>query len=444
MKLDEKLLQLAQAFENTTLSRKDAVNKFGTEAQKRIIEKNGRFKDKAQEAPFLKTLNQLFDSVDYVKVGRRKDYKLGNARQKIAKREDKRENNGGQESDYTKYLDALVLMAMHNGVFHNSVATLSNWVINFGLANHTFYALKNNLSSDNPTLDANTLREGLLKDRLINTAKINTAEINQLIQDFQAKERKLDAVLKKMKKDNLINYYEVPMVKIKYPVEIDDDGNKTVIKPESAPYVTEIDTKAEKSITEKQAELREKYKLTQFNVFTVELLTEDEVEELEKDPDFKEDNLSYRVYQYHQDLMDFYMNDVIVTDTQGNESHLPIEYFWFSHAITVKATKTRIKNYIKKNRPEFYEEFINDSELFFSEAKDYYLECRRKELVQKAYRKAEKEKAKIEERNKNSFGMWDIKSRKAMAYWSGQFEERVCAIDDKFPPDLEQGIKYLR
>ena len=95
--MNQEILQLAKAFENTTLSRRDAVNKFGTEGQKRHFEKHNKFKNKKVEDALIKTLNQLFESVESVKVKgvRAKQYKLGAAREEIATREDGRKNNGG-------------------------------------------------------------------------------------------------------------------------------------------------------------------------------------------------------------------------------------------------------------------------------------------------------------------------------------------------------------
>ena len=432
----------AYVLQGQTLSKPEALWYFGSEGEIRNFFKGKQNAFSGNTAKtFKKTLEQYFESVDdTVKVGRGKGYKLGVARDKVAERTDDRINNGGSELDYTKYLDAVVLMALDNDVFSENDATLSKWVWNFGLANHAFYSLKNNLISKNPNADAHQLRVQLKEDNLINTAT-NTAEIEHFIQDFQEKERKLDVVLKKMKKDNLINYYEVPKVKIKYPVAIDKDGNKTIVKPESAPFVTQIDTEAEKSITEKQRVLREKYHLTPYHVFSFTRKTEKQMEELMKQEDFTKDDISYRLNQYDEELNYFYENEVIVTDTQGKKTQLPIEFFWFSHAISVKATKTRIKNYIKKNRPEFYEAYITDSEMFFGEVKDYYLETRRKELVRKAYKKAEKEREKIMEKNKTSFGKLDSESLRLLSYWDGKYQDNICAIDDRFPPDLKQGMK---
>lgn len=95
----EELLLLARQFENTVLTRQEAVGIFGTEGQKNHFEKLGRFRDKEKEKPFLKTLNQLFESVSYVKNGNRKDYKLGFAREEVIKRLDKRIHNGSIKAE---------------------------------------------------------------------------------------------------------------------------------------------------------------------------------------------------------------------------------------------------------------------------------------------------------------------------------------------------------
>lgn len=95
----EELLLLARQFENTVLTRQEAVGIFGTEGQKNHFEKLGGFKDKEKEKPFLKTLDQLFESVSYVKNGNRKDYKLGFAREEVIKRLDKRIHNGSIKAE---------------------------------------------------------------------------------------------------------------------------------------------------------------------------------------------------------------------------------------------------------------------------------------------------------------------------------------------------------
>ena len=84
----------------TIMTKKEAVEKFGSEDCKRHFAKYGKFTNKDLENALIKTLEQHFESVAKVKQGRAFAYELGEERTEIAEREDNRKFNGGQNKTY--------------------------------------------------------------------------------------------------------------------------------------------------------------------------------------------------------------------------------------------------------------------------------------------------------------------------------------------------------
>ena len=414
------MIELAKAFENTTLSRKDATMKFGSEGTIAHFTKNKGFKETRHEEPLIKNLNQLFKSVQKVKRSNRVYYELGEARMEPAPRTDKRINNSGNELSYTKYLDAIVLMALDNNMFKgNYETTLNNWVYLFGLVNKAFFILKTAPQSK----EALEIRAELRALETVTNSSLSH-ELGDFMTDYDDKKRILDNTLTKLSKNNLIKYYEVPKAVVKKEVFVkDEDGNLDV---ETSYTTLTLETETAQMIVAKQALLREKYGVTPYQL---------------KNPNNQPKEVKDRLEYYHDELYVFYKDEIFVNLGGKSVEHVEIEFFYFAHAIYIKATKERVENYLRKNRPEFYESYIENKHNLLEYVQKEYTQERRAVLLGKAYKKAEKEYRKILENNNNDFGLRVEKELdKLLRVWDKDSKYGYCnnmrVIEEKLRADL--------
>ena len=412
MNNEEVLTSRAKIFENTTQQKVIMVENFGSEGQKNHFEKNNGFKDSKREEPFLRTLRQYFESVELVKVKgvRAKQYKLGAAREEIATRQDDRETNGGRELSYTKYLDAIVLLALDSKMFSEHETTMAKWVLNFGLANELIFNIKTNPNS----IDSHNIKRGLPSSRV--------PELSVYAEDFRDKERILKRTLEKMDKTNLVDFYPVAKASVITGVKYITEDNEPV-------YSTAIiDLKSETVglLNEKRRSLLEELRITEFHIRIGKSSNKDTQKKIDK---------------FNQEIQDFYKNEVYQRDDDGKNRHLWIQFHWFNYALSVKATKTRIKNYLKKHREEFYAEYIKDSDLFLSSSQENYRIERFKDII----KKAEKEKSRVllyleEERKKEEVkGLNAINRdvRGKISYWENEYIDNVEKLGEYFEPDCD-------
>jgi CRISPR/Cas system-associated endoribonuclease Cas2 len=425
MNIDEKLLIRAKAYENSTHPKPIIVEAFGTESQKKQFEKLGRFKDKEKEQPFIKTLKQLFESVEAVKVKgiRAKQYKLGAARHEVAERKDNRSNNGGTELDYTKYLDVIVLMGIKSKMF-NHEATLNQWVLNFGLVNETFYDLKvhNNLTN------RRKLQKEFARDGVINHEN-SDFELNFYRDQYERISEELKRTLERMQKAKLIEFYKVPKVRLKKPLVKYVNGKKLEA------HVITIDTGTQERISKKQEELKEKHELTDFDTYRGNF---NRVKK-EKRAD---------VAKYHEELDEFFTGDEMYYKNEFKEE-VPIEvdYFWFNHAITSRATDRKVITYLEKKRPEFLEEHKESIELVFESQKNFFLDSKREDVFKQAIKRKERELIRINKKYKEEleggerFGTKNMKQAANEKFWEFDFCNNVDKAYPTFKADFSQGIR---
>lgn len=399
-----------------TISKEAAVQIFGSDRQQEHFNKYKKFTNKKIEDALIKTLEERFASVEKVKSGRSIKYQLGEARNEIVERVDNRGKNN--ELSYSKHLDAIILMALESELFDEYETTLKHWVYNFGLANTALFTL-----SKNGILATDKLRKSLFQQGLINDES-HTAELREFQKDFNTKKDVLKRTLTRMDKENLINFYKVPKVKLRVPLEFKN--------PEGQIYTVDvltISSTLEKEITNKQRELREYYELENYHTF------------IEDTENMKDEKLKKSIESYHRGMRSFF-KDKHYQDDFGTSHKIQIERFWFNYAISVKATPTRIKNYIQKHRPAFYEEYITDNNLFFENNKDKFATERTQVLLQKAYDTSKKEQSKILEKYEGGFGKIPAPEQKNLNYWENDFVDNVRRIEaTKFQEDFNQGIK---
>ena len=408
---NEELLQLAKAFENTTVSKRDTVSKFGTDNQKRHFNKYGKFTNKKVEQALLRTLNQLFTEVDdKVKIGRGFGYKLGSAKNEVSDREDNRVSNRGSELNYTKYLDAIVLLALDSKMFSEHETTISKWVLNFGLANDLIYSIKSNPDSISSTI---------LKNQLPTSRK---PEIKVYTEDFKDKERILKNTLERMNKSNLIDFYAVPKASIITGVKyMSEDG-----EPVFSTATVTLKSKTVNMLNEKRRKILERLGITEYNVLKGRSANKE---------------TQRKIDQFNKEIQDFYKHGVYQKEDDGKERHLWIQFHWFNYAISVKATKTRIKNYLKKNREEFYSEYIEDSNLFLTNSQENYRTERLREIIRKAKKEKEKILCNLENermaKESSGFNTIDTDIRSKISYWENDYIENVEKLGEYFEPDFD-------
>lgn len=130
----------------TILTKKEAVEKYGTEAQKEHFDKYNKIKSKNVEEALIKTLKQYYESVDIVKQGRSNVYKLGVERGYIAEREDGRENNGNTiKLPYSYELNTLTIKyIIENCQDEMQQFSINTWLNAIGLVDRSFTSVAYN------------------------------------------------------------------------------------------------------------------------------------------------------------------------------------------------------------------------------------------------------------------------------------------------------------
>ncbi|MEY8560095.1 hypothetical protein AALF85_05300 [Jeotgalicoccus halotolerans] len=421
--INQTTLNFAQVLQGQTLSKPEALWYFGNEGEIRNYFGGRRKEFSGNTAKTFKTtLEQYFESVDdTVKVGRGKGYKLGKARAEVAERQDDRENNGGKELPHTKYLDAVILMGIRNRVFECET-TLNNWVKNFGLTSEALYAVK---TKGLHSKDSVTLREQMASNDVIRSKK-NTAELSFYLEDFDNIKGQLKNVLEKMNNAKLIEYYRVPKVKLKTPLERMYEG-----KMYETYYIT-IDSATQERISKKKEELKEKYNITSFESH---FANRNRIKE-----ERKED-----VASYYEELDEFYTTDMYYTDEFGKEVEIEVDYFWFNHAITAKATDNQVQNYLEKKRPEFYEEFLSDEKGFFGNVMNIYEKEKKADVLKKAYKESQRKYEDVLKKHNEDvaagkkIGKLNMDDEKLLYYWNTNF---CINVDNMYPyvkADFRQG-----
>lgn len=128
------------------LSKKEAVDEYGNDSQKRQFEKYGKFVNKNTEKGLLKTLEQYFDNVSIVKVGRANCYKLEGKKDSPDERFDLRLSGIPKMKSYTKNLDMMIISALEYYCHENELPqrTMNDWMAFFGVVHQDVLSLYRN------------------------------------------------------------------------------------------------------------------------------------------------------------------------------------------------------------------------------------------------------------------------------------------------------------
>lgn len=365
MELNNETLQLAKAFEGMTLSKKDAVSKFGSEGQKEHFEKYKKFTNKKIGEALKKTLDQLFETVDdTVKVGRGYGYKLGEVRSEIAERV---RNIGGNTTNgnwkqSTRHLDALILAHLENDIENHVEIEKSvvGWMYEFNMINKKAYEL--HVSRFNKQL-----REQIQDDikKLVQSEDYRVVDQSyKFIQnDIRYQKETLLSALKRMTKHNIVETFDRPKT-----MRLNDETGL----PENK---IDVDMKTYKFFTNKKRELRERLEITdgQINNYT-----------------YEKANIKEKIDEYKEELKEA-LSEVEVTDAFGNTNVIAISHVWLDLAIIVKATKKKTMEYLHKFHAEILKEYKEYKETkYLSSQAVGYKSCRTEERLGLAEKKKDR------------------------------------------------------
>lgn len=310
------------------LTKAIAVEMYGTDKQKSYFKKYKKLQKTMEEA-LLKTLEQEFNSeIEKVPAptGRGICYKVGKKYDEVKEREDGRATNGVWSIDYTKNMDVIVVSALEQDLVSYDAQTMRKWLLDFKLVNRELFDLMG--TKFNKEAELQHVKELINKNILEYEEKRIIKDYLDFTKELQGQ---LESTLKRMKKANIIRFWEVQKAKL---------TNGEVINIHES-VVKKIDNQKRKLMNEYNVE-----------AFEYEYLTNKE-----------------EVKTVKRLFSEFLKNDI--TDEKGN--HIAIDFYWTAHAITLKATKKRILTYLKKYNVEALEayetnqiKFVKDNQTDFT------------------------------------------------------------------------------
>lgn len=223
------------------LTKFEAVEQYGTEAQKEHFAKYRKFTNKKVEDALIKTLNQHYESVETIKQGRANVYKLGAERGYVAEREDGRENNGNTiKLPYSYELNTLTIKyIIENCQSEMQQYSINTWLNVIGLVDRSFTSAAYNRRIKHQVM--NNLIESF-DDRF--TGKDIALLDNFIITERDRLSRNLKGLFNRLEKNKLIRQ-RVTM----FACTLENDHK-------------ELSKEMEEKVTILKRELRKKYKVT--------------------------------------------------------------------------------------------------------------------------------------------------------------------------------------
>lgn len=425
MELNNETLQLAKAFEGMTLSKGDAVSKFGTEEQKRHFEKYKKFTNKKIGAALLKTLNQLFETVDdEAKVGRGKGYQLGKVREEVAERSTGKNATNGNWNGSTKHLDALMLAHLEHNLSNGREIQKSfvNWLLEFNMINEAqkdLYQSKYNRFKKEDT-------DELIKNS-INSSDVRVVDhsYNFFMNDISKQRETMMSSLKRMEREGIIETFTRHKAHLNEAIENTKGEKIEVISIEAKTYQHYVNAKRR---------IKEKYNLSEDDVnYRTFKPSKETIENVKK---------------YKKELKNFLENELIIEDSYGTEIEASVSNLWEELAIVVKATQKKSMEYLHKYHSEILVEYqIHKYEKFLSvRATDYKGNRTEERLVRADNSKDRYVNQEIEKDNyyneNTAFGRDNHMRTNAVLEFKEDFMKAIEVLDeifgDKFIIDEEK------
>lgn len=337
--------------EKFIMTKKEAVMLHGSDQCKEHFAKYGKFTNKDLETALIKTLNQIYESVEVIKEGRAYIYVLGKVREAIAEREDNRSKNGSWSIPYTKNMDIMVVTALEYNQIIETAQTLSKWCLDFGLITSEMYDL---LRSQYQESNKEQCLQELKEKKLIYVGEERI--LNDFINITKTIQNQLAGTLNRMHKAKIIEYYPVPKGFVEKSQETINLHENTV-----------------KKILMLQRELMEYYDVNEWYLSTYY--------NTKKSRAFRS--------EWKEKLSQ-------ITDENGAEIGLS---FWYkSYAIILKARKKKIIHYLETYNKEVIEQFKKAERAFLIENENAFYSKRTDYVMNQAQKKEEhflEEKTKI-------------------------------------------------
>lgn len=419
MELNQETLELAKEYEGTTISKKIAVDNFGSEDCKTHFSKYNKFKNKTLEEALVKTLNQVYTSVEAVKIGRAYQYQLGDVREEIAKRQREIGKNAtnGKWNDSTKHLDALLLSHLEHNLINGKEIQKSyiNWLLEFKMINqkqHELYKSKfdRNLREKFDSLIRSTVEN---KDE-----RVVSSSHKFFMDDIQAQRTTMLSSLKRMEREGIIETFKRHKAYLNNPIENTKGEEVSIISIDSKTYQAYVDAKRR---------FKQKYNVSDndiaYKTFQPTQKTLDNVKEYKAD-------------------LEHFLSNIEITDSYGTKITVSISNIWEELAIVVKATRDKTMDYLHKYHSEILVEYqFQKYERYLAHRAINYRENRTEERLEKAESRREKHinssKDKDNEHNSNlAFGTESFNYTEDALKTKEVFMKAIEKLDNIFGDDF--------
>lgn len=359
--------------EKTILTKKEAVELFGSEDCQKHFATYKKFTNKDLEKSLINEMRRYYYSVEVVKPekGRGFVYELSGKKDVVTPKEDGRIKNGAWSS-YTKNMDIMVVSVLEQGLVSETAQTLSKWCLDFGAISSNMFELLP--ARYNEHYKEQCLQE--LKDNEI----IHEGEDRILIDfiyELKTIQNQLAGTLKRMQKVNIIEYYSVPKGYV-------EEGGKTINLHESTV----------KKILTLQRKLMEHYNVDQWYLDTY-----------------------YNAKKSREYRKEWEKRLALITDENGVV--IGLSYWYRTYAIILKARKKKIIHYLEKYNNVVIEQFKKDEQAFLNENERTFHNNRHDYVVNEAQKKEDKflsEKTKVIELDESVKEIYGATTREEKYY----------------------------
>ncbi|MGG4040653.1 hypothetical protein [Bacillus smithii] len=353
----------------TIMTKKEAVELFGSDDQKRHFAKYGKFKNKNLENALIKTLEQYHESVEIIKQGRAFVYELGEKRTEIAEREDKRKFNGeGQlPENYEQGFPIMILeYLMGNNV--SQPKTTTNLLYEMGFITKEMYEASKSKYSQSVLYS----EIDKLKKKDIIEEKTESIVYDYIDREIIRLTNHFMGYIKKLEDAKLIihNKHTIgQVVAFKNKDRYSDKLNRMVTEVEEATEYIELTP----FVVEKIARMRR---------------------ELQNRPEFKH-LTSTDIYRYRnkKDVQEYWKehNELLYAITDENGQQLRLLMTFEAHTIFLQAGDNPIKRWLEKKANRGAIDLYNSDEVqYYLQNREKFHKSRDKYVVELAQRRQDK------------------------------------------------------
>ena len=375
MNPSDELLEKANQYSGKVITKREATNIFGTKEQQAHYQRYNKFKSKRVEERLLKTLDQLFESIEIVKNGVRKDYRLGNARDKVIPREDGRVVSQFRELPHTKYLEMIILLQLFSGV-EDGEYSITSWLKQLELVNPPLSQLKK-ARGDERYFNTLLSRVSKVPKRKITNPDMVKNEVLFFLEDLYKTERAFLRVLDKLNKDGIIFYERVYKASL-IPDEEEEQGEHVTISEEMYNMIQD----------QKNGLLKE-HGLTKQDLFL--------------SANMSKSNAKYKKIQAFEESFKEFLSTKIESEFNPDVV-MRIKFLWTAYVIEVIGSEEDVLSFIERRRVEFLENYKNEGFDILHELVDNYNRLKEKYLIDVA----KKEMNKLREKyNKGEVVSWE-------------------------------------